>query len=76
MAKIIRTTPKSRRGICLRVAISFLLFLQIQMPDAKEIKTEKLPDLSFRLAAQATPQISLNKEATEQCCRLQAAGVN
>ena len=61
MARIIRTAPKNRKRVSLRVVFSLLLFMQIQMPNAREIKTAKITDLSFYLATKQSPQISLLK---------------
>ena len=45
----------------LRVVFSFLLFMQIQLPDAREAQTSKVTDLSFHLASKATPHITITK---------------
>lgn len=62
MARIIRTTPKSRKRVSLRVVFSFLLIMQIQLPNAHEANPAKTTDLSFYLAGKATPHISLTAE--------------
>ena len=61
MARIIRTTPNSRKRVSLRVVFSFLLFMQIQLPDAREAQTPKVTDLSFHLASKAMPHITITK---------------
>ena len=65
MARIIHTNPKKiRRRVNLRVVFSFLLFMQIQLPNAREVQQEKVTDLSFYLAAKNTRQLSFShKEA-------------
>jgi len=49
MATIIRTNPKSRAFFLLKTGLSIFLFLQIQMPQAREIVPVKLPHWSLEL---------------------------
>lgn len=65
MARIIRTNPKIRRRVSLRVVMSFLLFMQIQLPNAREIRKEKVTDLSFYLAAQKAQPVSFADKNTK-----------
>ena len=65
MARIIRTTPDLRSKVSLRVIFSFLLFMQIQMPNAHGVKQEKVTDLSFYLAAKKAQQISLAEKESK-----------
>ena len=67
MARIIRTTPKTRQRFSLRVVFSFLLFMQIQIPDARDLKTADKLHLSFNLAAKETPQLSLVNPKAAAC---------
>lgn len=65
MARIIRTQPKPRRRASLRVIFSFLLFMQIQLPNAHAIRGEKVNDLSFYISAKKAQQISLAEKETK-----------
>ena len=65
MARIIRTNPKSQKRVSLRVVFSFLLFMQIQLPNAREIRNEKVRELSFHLTAEKTQQVSLKQKEAD-----------
>ena len=76
MARIIRTNPKIQKRVSLRVVFSFLLFMQIQLPNAREIREENVTDYSFYLAPEKTQQISLKEKEAEFPANLLALKAN
>ena len=76
MARIIRTQPKPRRRASLRVIFSFLLFMQIQLPNAQEISEEKVTDHSFYLAPKKTQQLCLVEKESEHSATMLAFKAN
>lgn len=59
MARIIRTSPNKQKKLSLRVVLSLLLFLQIQIPNAQNVTQAPEQTASFQDANQSSFHLAL-----------------
>jgi len=61
MARIIRTIPTPRKNLSLRVVLSLLLFLQIQMPNAKDVTPAPSPNVTLKVQNHPSAHLALSQ---------------